>query len=283
MTQVDGRRLFITSALVVLTWIGTSGRAQGTPIFFSQVMTRAGVACATGECSETVDTGVLNGQDSVGSQTTTKSGSGGATATAFGSVVDGVLHASASGTGGTGFFDGWNAITQVLYHDTLKLESTSLSVGTPVQLAISMDLDYSLSAICDPTGVAVTSRSWVNAQLATQAQGFRIYDDCGTSTDVNDSSGVVQAFIGQEFQFQAFLETNAFGTGQASGFADAANTFRIVVNPLGDFSYISASGNSYLTSPTGPAPVPEPGTVSLLGLGLAGLIHRLRRSRQRLP
>jgi hypothetical protein len=253
-------------ALAIGTFVPTS--ASAAPIYYSQLITSA-AAGPTPVSSNSQNSGQQFSTDALGPQTSSAQGSTGATATGFASVVDGVLHASASGAGGPGFFDGWNASGRAIFGDTLTFVSASLAPGTLVQLAFAIDLDYALSGACRDD----LPRASVHAQLHT----FSLQDDTCDAFDVDNGSGVITVKIGDELQFQTFLEALAGGPGQLTGFADAANTFRFTIDPLGDFSYITASGNSYLTQ-TPPPPVPEPATLVLVGVGLAAGARRRRRA-----
>jgi len=244
------------------------------PIFYSQLITSAAASCGGVLCSSDNDnTGQLFSVDTLGPQTSTAQGATGAMATAFASVVDGVLHASASGAGGAGFFDAWSAGSTAIFGDTLTFVSSSLSAGTSVQLAFAIELDYALSGGCS----TLQPRAAVRAQLHT----FSFVDDTCDAFDVNNGSGVINVLIGQELQFQAFLVADAGGPGALAGFADAANTFRFTIDPLGDFSYITASGNSFLTQ--NPSPVPEPSSLMLIGTGVVTTVVRARHRRHRQP
>jgi hypothetical protein len=69
---------------------------------------------------------------------------------------------------------------------------------------------------------------------------------------------------------------NAFlnaGTGGEAATADASNTLRFFLTPVGDFTYSTASGNSYLQQTS---EVPEPSTLFLVGIGAAGMARRVR-------
>ena len=95
----------------------------------------------------------------------------------------------------------------------------------------------------------------------------------GGSCDYNDFviNEPIAGIVGQELTISAFLNA---GVGALSlGTADAANTLRFFLTPLDDFTYTTASGNSYLR----PAAVPEPATLVMLGLGLGTVGLRRRR------
>jgi hypothetical protein len=271
MTVMDFARArhcrFIVACVLALGAFGTSS-LYAAPVYYSQLFTEA-LAGPFPPVSDSDDTGLQLSTDTLGPQTTTVQGATGATATAFASVIDGVLHASASGVGGPSFFDGWNATALPTFGDTLTFVSASLAKGTSVQLAFAIDLDYAISGGC----AIDESRARVRAQLHT----FSVVDDTCDQFDVNQGSGVLSVKIGDELPFQAVLEAFAGGPGlpQNAAFADAANTFRFTIDPIGDFSYVTASGNSYLTKAT----VPEPATLLLVGAGFVVVAVRDRRRR----
>ena len=271
--QVRYRQLIM--AFVVAIGVLGPTRLDASSIYFSRLFTEAHTACQPTNCADTTNTGEQFSVDTLGPQTSTVEGATGATATAFASIVDGVLHASASGVGGSNFFHGWSATALPTFGDTLTFVSTSLAQGTSVQLAFAIDLDYSLSGGCADD----ESRARVHAQIHT----FNFTDDTCNQFDVNQGSGVINVQIGGELHVHAFLEAFAGGPGLAenAAFANAAETFRFTIDPIGDFSYSTASGNSYLT----PAAVPEPATLMFVGAGLVVVAgwHRSRGRRSHQP
>jgi len=89
--------------------------------------------------------------------------------------------------------------------------------------------------------------------------------------------------VGQQYAIGGILTANAFGrtadqsfpdgSGQSSvssASADATHTSNTFLQALGDFSFVSVSGHDYAMLTT-PIDVPEPATLALLGLGLAGM------------
>jgi hypothetical protein len=89
---------------------------------------------------------------------------------------------------------------------------------------------------------------------------------------------VVQGTIGQELTIHSLMSLNATVVGPTSTGVDAFNTVFFTIDPLGDFTYTSSSGNTYFSQAS--TPVPEPGTLLLLGAGAAALTARARRRRR---
>jgi hypothetical protein len=109
----------------------------------------------------------------------------------------------------------------------------------------------------------------------------RHFSGCGRSgyvTRDRDGSGegamtivTIQGIVGEELTVNAYLTAAVGAFGQ--GTADAANTFRFFLTPVGDFTYTTASGNSYVQQVQ---PVAEPATLLLLGIGVALPFWRAR-------
>src|SRR5688572_15934368 len=111
-------RRFLMICVVAISAVPTT--ASAAPIFWSQVITSAltvvgGVCQPNTGCSDSDNSGQQLSVDTLGPQTSTAQGATGGQSTGFASVVDGVLHASASGVGGASFFDGWNASGQAFF------------------------------------------------------------------------------------------------------------------------------------------------------------------------
>ncbi len=178
--------------------------------------------------------------------------------------MDGTLHATSTatvyrlGTGASG-------TALVEFTDTFTLTSTSLAFGTPVELLFELDLSYSLGGNC-------TDSSYVYAGVVDNNGAIELLQDASCDTSDSTYHRLAQHSIGEEFPVSMFLYAIT-GATQGSAFADAGNSLGIVVTPLGDFTFTTASGNEYQRV----AAAPEPATLALLGAGFALLV--LRRSR----
>ena len=70
------------------------------------------------------------------------------------------------------------------------------------------------------------------------------------------------------------------GTGSVRSYVDVINTAQFFIDPVTPgASYTSLSGNDYRTPTSSPPAVPEPGTLTLLGTGVAVLLDGVRRRR----
>jgi len=162
--------------------------------------------------------------------------------------------------------------------DTLTLISSSLSVGTSVSLQAFLGLSATTTGPSDP----LLGCGEANGTLSQSVPGGSVLvasareTNCAGGIDFNNV-GTITAAIGDDVTVQAQLLATAFGRAGGEGSVDAA--LRMFLVPIGDFSYTTLSGNSYLQTTT-PAPVPEPATLSLLGLGLAGAAARRFRRRR---
>jgi hypothetical protein len=92
---------------------------------------------------------------------------------------------------------------------------------------------------------------------------------------------VITVRIGQLLPVQAQFSGTVSGPGGPDGLSvNALHTLDFTLDPIGDFSYVTASGNTYFTPAAGDAsPVPEPATLTLFGSGLliGGIVVRRKR------
>lgn len=214
---------------------------------------------------------------------------------------------------GTGNF--WGASYQAEAHaswtDAFVPTSKTLPVGTAIQAKIGFLFEGSTSG--DATaflhvGDSEFARGTVSGGLFladpdTGETGFvpPIASACAVTNplDVNGSCGLVPVdfpfqtqqsvilnlIVGQPFGLVGIMDASTFGTvsGPFPDFLglslviDATNTARTTLEPLGDFTLVSASGLSYAPAASNGV-VAEPETFTLLGLALGGLGVARRRS-----
>jgi len=207
-------------------------------------------------------------------------------------VVDGTLHAYAAEGLGIDDIPRAQASAIAQFRDFITPRSSTLPAGTLVAFLLNPSFDYSLSGTC--FGAGFGSSASVRATVTVGGQFDWTYQDSECAADrMIPSPGpfVISGRIDEELDVQLVLSAAAWGAGFPGSvapypsLADASNTLRFffdpVANPLGDFGYDTASGNSYL-SPAAvepPSAVPEPGALLLLGTGIAGLVARRRRGR----
>lgn len=251
------------ATLVAILSVGVMGGGTGSaePVFYSTVT--AG-ATFHGFPSVTVgENGLVYSTDSLGPATATLNG-----ASAWASVVDTALHAFAttdasytSATASAGFFD------------TLFLQSTTLPVGTPVQFAAELILTRQLTPdnvpVGEPCYLAAVAGGVLHASTGGQLD---VQDATCDSVDINQPTGLVSGVIGQELWINAYLTVGVSALLEGFATADASRTLRFTLTPLGDFTYTTASGNTYAA--TQPPPLPEPATVLLLGVSVLAVASR---------
>lgn len=199
-------------------------------------------------------------------------------ASGFSSVTDGVLRAYAT-TDGTR--SSVNATTS--YFDTLLLESETLPSGTVVQLRAELLFTRSVTPNGVPAGSPCSGAAVAYAGIdagtnAGSAGNLLVQDHHCDITDINEPLGVFTGVIGEEMTINAYL-TAAVGAF-LPGTADASHTLSFLLTPIGDFTYRTASGNSYVDTRQTPS-VPEPAIVLLLSGAMAlTAAHRRRVGRR---
>lgn len=258
-------RVVRTSSLWLLFVVYACAAAHAAPIYYSTVA--ANVTYHGVPPDQDADSALVNNSDNAPTVTAALAG-----ASAFASVTDAVLHAFATTPG-----SGASANASASFFDTLLLTSPTLANGTAVQLFAEMQFSRTVT----PNGVGIPciggSVAYAGIDFgnsAGRAGSVFVQDHTCDNSDINNPIGLIQGIIGQELTLNAFL--NAGVGALSAGTADAANTFRFFVTPVGDFSYTAASGNTYVNAPP-PTAVPEPSTVLLLGSGLSLAFSRVRR------
>ena len=94
--------------------------------------------------------------------------------------------------------------------------------------------------------------------------------------DVTEITGLMQVVAGS-----GTLANVPGEVASASVISAADHSAHFFLQPLGDFTLVSASGHDYLPSAASPAPdvVPEPTSMLLVGSGVAAMLVRRRRVR----
>jgi hypothetical protein len=253
----------VALTLGALLLVGGNTAAHASPIYYA--IASAGVTDHAANTSVSDSTGVVNNSDSAGPVSAALSGG-----SASASVTDGALHAFATTTG-LGFSSNGSAS----FFDTLLLTSATLAPGT----LVSLFGELHFSAIVTPNGVDgpcgggnVAYGGIDTGTSLGNAGSLLVQDHTCDSQDINNATGFIQGIIGQELTVNAFLSagTSAF----TAGTADASNTLRFFLTPVGDFTYSTASGNNYINQVQ---PVPEPTSLLLVGSGLTLAVSRLRK------
>jgi PEP-CTERM motif len=201
----------------------------------------------------------------------------------------GTLKAFASASGGI-FSDGPNTYASggslnvgAGWGDILTITSTTLSIGTPVDILLTLDLDGSLAgnnldnfSLASPRIItSLNCYNTISGQIILQKDQQNIFSPVhlqatyhtkvGDNLQIEQNLSILGSVVGQLGLNQKIGSFTAdfFHTGH--GYID-------ILTP--GASYTSASGTSYLS----PAAAPEPTTLSLLAFGgIATALARRKR------
>jgi hypothetical protein len=270
------RRLFVacTGYMVLQAVLLAGVPIEAAPIYTAEAF--VSVSAGSPPHGTQLDTGMIMNADTAGPVSLTESDGSGAVGVAFASVLDGTLHAFASGTAGTvgqSIAPG-GGVAMARFQDTFTLTSSALAVGTAVDLLFTLDLSYTLAGDC-------SANASVFAGVIDNNGPVETFQDATCDASDFQFHRLAQHTIGEEFLVETFLFASVFSYAPF-GAADAENGLRLIVTSLGDFSFTTASGNTY--QPSQVAPVPEPASLSLLAAGLLSFAvrhrHHWKRSRR---
>lgn len=259
---MQNQRVLPALSVGLLLLVGATTTAHASPIYYA--FASAGVSEPFGP-GDSESTGFVNNSDSAGPVSADLPGG-----FASASVTDGELHAFATSSG-----VGIAANGSAGFFDTLLLTSATLAPGTLVSLL--GELDFSATVTPNGQGEPCSNVSVASGALEAQTLFFAagtltVQDSSCDSFDFNNATALIQGIIGEELTVSTFLGVGVGGF--AAGTADASNTLRFFLTPIGDFTYSTASGNNYINQVH---PVPEPSSLLLFGSGLTFAVSRLRR------
>jgi hypothetical protein len=204
-----------------------------------------------------------------------------------------------------GGFGQMDAQTEAVWTDYFTIGGGALAPGTVVQVMASVGMDGMTSVSAGAVGAGGdlfpnnANAYWTffaSMQNVNNPSDFvSVCADAlvgcilppNVAFQANDAA-VFNLVVGQMTAITGLMEVHTAaaavspgpgGVAFASVTADASHTANFYLQPLGDFTIVSASGHDYLPAavPAPPAVVPEPASMLLVGSGVAAMIVRRRR------
>jgi len=178
-----------------------------------------------------------------------------------------------------------------------KIETASEAQVASGRSEIKETINYTGVGAGTITAYLRVAGDWSLSQIGSSALGYQAQSTIQLGTVaidnwfINGSTGPTSGSVDQLLSVSA----NVFGSGSillisnllaqitaAEGLMDFSNTARLHVEFSGGISGITFNNPDFLTAPTFAFPqsqIPEPSTLAIFGLGLAGLGFMMRRRR----
>ncbi|MDP6544583.1 MAG: PEP-CTERM sorting domain-containing protein [Phycisphaerae bacterium] len=165
------------------------------------------------------------------------------------------------------------ASSQISWHDGLKLESSTLPDGTPVDVKWYLKLSGMLVE-----GGRSYPENGMHAAFYLGGAGLQLWDP-------GETSALSQLAVGDQIAIQGSMEASAITMANYAPWVPEPPQTRVPLATV-DINIRSVVGIEILTPGAGYTscsgtvyPIPEPATVSLLALGVLGILKRRREYR----